>query len=137
MQYEAPDTTRAAVDLLAKAKGSAYVLAGGSDLLVRMRGGYIEPDLVVDIKRIKAMREVKKSASGFTIGAAVAAGVRRFRRVVVVSDSEPPAAPCGACRQVIFEFAPDADVLAVGPQSSHRWTMRELLPAAFSGSQLT
>jgi cytidine deaminase len=76
-------------------------------------------------------------AERVAIGAAVAAGVRHFRRVAVVSDSEPPAAPCGACRQVIFEFAPDADVLAVGPRSSHRWTMRELLPAAFSGSQLT
>ncbi len=71
MQYAAPDTTKAAVALLAKAKGSAYVLAGGSDLLVRMRGGYLEPDLVVDIKRIKGMREIKKSASGFSIGAAV------------------------------------------------------------------
>ena len=71
MQYEAPETTKAAVGLLAKAKGSAYVLAGGSDLLVRMKGGFLEPDLVVDIKRIKPMREVKKTASGFTIGAAV------------------------------------------------------------------
>ncbi len=71
MQYEAPETTKAAVALLAKAKGSAYVLAGGSDLLVRMKGGFIEPDLIVDIKRIKAMREVKKTASGFSIGAAV------------------------------------------------------------------
>ena len=71
MQYEAPETTKAAVGLLAKAKGSAYVLAGGSDLLVRMKGGFVEPDLVVDIKRIKPMREVKKTASGFTIGAAV------------------------------------------------------------------
>lgn len=71
MQYEAPETTKAAVALLAKAKGSAYVLAGGSDLLVRMRGGFVEPDLVVDIKRIKPMREVKKTATGFTIGAAV------------------------------------------------------------------
>lgn len=71
MQYEAPETTKAAVALLAKAKGSAFVLAGGSDLLVRMRGGFVEPDLVVDIKRIKPMREVKKTASGFTIGAAV------------------------------------------------------------------
>lgn len=71
MQYEAPETTKAAVGLLAKAKGSAYVLAGGSDLLVRMKGGFVEPDLVVDIKRIKAMREVKKTASGFVIGAAV------------------------------------------------------------------
>ena len=71
MQYEAPETTKAAVGLLAKAKGSAYVLAGGSDLLVRMKGGFVEPDLVVDIKRIKAMREIKKTATGFTIGAAV------------------------------------------------------------------
>lgn len=71
MQYEAPETTKAAVSLLAKAKGSAYVLAGGSDLLVRMKGGFVEPDLVVDIKRIKAMREVKKTATGFSIGAAV------------------------------------------------------------------
>lgn len=71
MQYVAPETTKAAVALLAKAKGSAYVLAGGSDLLVRMKGGFIEPDLIVDIKRIKALREVKKTASGFSIGAAV------------------------------------------------------------------
>jgi carbon-monoxide dehydrogenase medium subunit len=71
MQYEAPETTKAAVGLLAKAKGSAYVLAGGSDLLVRMKGGFVEPDLIVDIKRIKPMREVKKTATGFTIGAAV------------------------------------------------------------------
>ena len=71
MQYVAPETTKAAVALLAKAKGSAYVLAGGSDLLVRMKGGFIEPDLIVDIKRIKAMREVKKTATGFSVGAAV------------------------------------------------------------------
>lgn len=71
MQYEAPETTKAAVALLAKAKGSAYVLAGGSDLLVRMKGGFVEPDLIVDIKRIKGLREVRKTATGFTIGAAV------------------------------------------------------------------
>ncbi len=71
MQYQAPETTKAAVALLAKAKGSAYVLAGGSDLLVRMKGGYIEPDLVVDIKRIKALHGVKKTSTGWSIGAAV------------------------------------------------------------------
>lgn len=56
---------------MTKAKGSAYVLAGGTDLLVRMKGGFVEPDLMVDIKRIKAMKEIKKKASGFEIGAAV------------------------------------------------------------------
>ena len=58
---------------MAKARGSASVLAGGTDLLVRMKSGLSEPDLIVDIKHIAAMRSVKKSAAGFRIGAAVSA----------------------------------------------------------------
>jgi len=75
-------------------------------------------------------------AERVAVGAAVAAGVRRFRRVIVVSDSDPPAPPCGACRQVLYEFAPDAEVIAIGPASSRQWQAGELLPAAFSSSQL-
>lgn len=71
MRYESPTTTKEAVSLLAKEKGKAYVLAGGTDLLVRLRLDMIEPDLMVDIKRIPAMMEIKKSATGFKIGAAV------------------------------------------------------------------
>ncbi|MBX2826370.1 MAG: xanthine dehydrogenase family protein subunit M [Gammaproteobacteria bacterium] len=71
MQYEAPQTTADAVSLLAKTKGSVHVLAGGSDLLVRMKGGFVEPDLIVDIKRIKAMNVLKKTTEGFLVGAAV------------------------------------------------------------------
>jgi cytidine deaminase len=68
--------------------------------------------------------------------AAVAAGARRFRRAVVVSDVDPPAAPCGACRQVLAEFGGDFRIDAVGPNSRATWTMAELLPAAFSRDQL-
>ena len=71
MRYESPATTKDAVALLAKEKGQAFVLAGGTDLLVKMKAGMLEPDLVVDIKRIKGMKEIKKTASGFLIGAAV------------------------------------------------------------------
>lgn len=71
MQYLAPEKTADAVALLAKSKGSVHVLAGGSDLLVRMKGGYLEPDVIVDIKRIKTMNGIKKTAKGFSIGAAV------------------------------------------------------------------
>lgn len=71
MQYLAPEKTADAVKLLAKSKGRVHLLAGGSDLLVRMKGGYIEPDVIVDIKRIKPMQEIKKTTTGFTIGAAV------------------------------------------------------------------
>jgi aerobic carbon-monoxide dehydrogenase medium subunit len=69
MRFESPATVKDAVALLAKEKGKAYVLAGGTDLLVKMKAGMLEPDLVVDIKRIKGMRDVKKTASGFSIGA--------------------------------------------------------------------
>jgi aerobic carbon-monoxide dehydrogenase medium subunit len=71
MRFESPTTTKEAVALLAKEKGKAFVLAGGTDLLVKMKAGMLEPDLVVDIKRIKGMGEIKSSAGGFTIGAGV------------------------------------------------------------------
>ncbi|HEX7024028.1 MAG TPA: cytidine deaminase [Gemmatimonadales bacterium] len=69
--------------------------------------------------------------------AAVSAGVRRFRRIVVASDSEPPAPPCGACRQVLAEFGSEIAVESVGPTQSRRWTLRELLPDAFHGRLLS
>jgi cytidine deaminase len=86
---------------------------------------------------------VENASYGLTIcaeraalAAAVAGGARQFRRAVVVSDSDPPAAPCGACRQVLAEFG-DFEVAAVGPKRTLRWTVAELLPAAFSRAQLT
>lgn len=70
------------------------------------------------------------------LGAAVTAGHRRFRRLVLVSDAAEPVAPCGACRQVLAEFAPDMVVESHGAESSVTWTVAELLPAAFTGSVL-
>jgi cytidine deaminase len=69
--------------------------------------------------------------------AAVSAGARRFRRAVVVTDSDPPAAPCGACRQVLSEFGTELRVEAIGPRGSVAWTVAELLPAAFGPDQLS
>jgi cytidine deaminase len=69
--------------------------------------------------------------------AAVSAGAQRFRRAVVVSDSDPPAAPCGACRQVLSEFGRDFRIDAVGPRATSSWTVAELLPAAFGRDQLS
>ncbi|NCF52966.1 xanthine dehydrogenase family protein subunit M [Gammaproteobacteria bacterium] len=71
MRYEAPTSTREAIALMSGAKGDAYLLAGGTDLLVRMRGEFIDPDLVVDIKRLPGIQEIRKTARGFSIGAGV------------------------------------------------------------------
>jgi len=73
MRYESPETTDAAVTLLAGEPGLARVLAGGTDLLVQLRSGVTEPDLVVDLKRIAAMRAITAEDGGFRIGAAVSA----------------------------------------------------------------
>jgi carbon-monoxide dehydrogenase medium subunit len=71
MRYESPSTSRDAAALLDSEPGSAFVLAGGTDLLVRMKLGHIEPELLVDIKRIPAMNAISHSAKGTRIGAAV------------------------------------------------------------------
>jgi carbon-monoxide dehydrogenase medium subunit len=71
MRYEAPKSIDEAVKLLQGEKGHARVLAGGTDLLVQMKSGRLEPDLVVDIKRIDGMRKISSEKGGFRIGAAV------------------------------------------------------------------
>ncbi len=73
MRFEAPTTTKAVTALLASEAGVSRVLAGGTDLLVRMKTGLIEPDLVVDIKRIDSLKQLSVSASGCQIGSAVPA----------------------------------------------------------------
>jgi carbon-monoxide dehydrogenase medium subunit len=71
MRYEAPSSVDQAVALLAGATGEARVLAGGTDLLVQMRTDLIEPALLIDIKGIAELRQIKEEGGGFRIGAAV------------------------------------------------------------------
>lgn len=86
---------------------------------------------------------VESASYGLTICAeraavafAVARGVRQFRRIVIVTDSDPPASPCGACRQVLAEFGLELEVCAVGPHQQLTWTLAELLPHAFTRERL-
>jgi cytidine deaminase len=63
--------------------------------------------------------------------AAVVDGAHRFRRLVVATDVDPPALPCGACRQMLAEFGLDLEIVAVGPTQQRQWTLGDLLPDAF------
>ena len=71
MRYEAPESVEGAVALLSAATGEARVLAGGTDLLVQMRADVVDPDLIVDIKKIAETRAVTEEKGGWRIGAAV------------------------------------------------------------------
>jgi len=75
-------------------------------------------------------------AERMALGAAVAAGAKQFTRIAVTTAVDPPAAPCGACRQLLAEFGLDLEVISAGPKSERRWTLGELLPAAFTRESL-
>lgn len=75
-------------------------------------------------------------AERMAVGAAVAAGARAFARLAVATDVDPPASPCGACRQVLAEFGLDLEVIAIGPKTERRWILRDLLPDAFAKASL-
>lgn len=71
MRYMRPETAGEASRLLAAEAGIARVMAGGTDLLVQMKSGMIEPDLIVDIKGLPGAAAITREAGGFRIGAAV------------------------------------------------------------------
>lgn len=71
MRYERPQTIGDATALLAGADANAFVLAGGTDLLVRMQNDDFDAGLIVDIKAIDGMDQITETDDGFVIGAAV------------------------------------------------------------------
>jgi len=69
--------------------------------------------------------------------AAIAAGQRRFVQLAVATAGG--ATPCGACRQVLYEFAPDLPILLIDvnePAAIKQATLRDLLPGAFNETNL-
>ena len=66
---------------------------------------------------------------------AIAANARRFVALVLVTSSQLPVAPCGACRQVLVEFPPSFPVQCHGRDgSAYSCTSAELLPHAFGAA---
>lgn len=71
VRFESPATAQEAAKLLAHGHGAARVLAGGTDLLVQMRSGRLQPGLIINIKGIDEMMTIRREAGGFRVGAAV------------------------------------------------------------------
>lgn len=77
-------------------------------------------------------------AERVAVGTAVAAGAREYAAIAIAGPDDPrPCAPCGACRQVLHEFAPDLLVVTPGEGGEPAvTTLRELLPGAFGPDRI-
>ncbi|MBD3218492.1 MAG: cytidine deaminase [candidate division Zixibacteria bacterium] len=89
--------------------------------------------------RIFAATNVENRSYGLTVCAeraaifsAVAKGVRKIKYLALVSDSEKCITPCGACLQVISEFANDLKIESVNKNGQKEtFTLKQLLPRSF------
>ena len=71
------------------------------------------------------------------MAAAVSAGKRGFRRIAIYAESNSYAFPCGTCRQVLWEFSPDVEVLCARSDGRYvSYRLSALLPEAFGREQM-
>lgn len=103
-------------------------------------GFHVGAVLVADDGEVFEGCNVENASYGLTICAergavmaAVEAGKRTFRAVYIATNGSEPAAPCGACRQVLAEFAPDLLVVSEASGKTTEWTMDRLLPEPVRG----
>jgi len=65
------------------------------------------------------------------VARAVVEGRRDFATIAIVTDGSADVTPCGACRQVLAEFAPDLRVVSEGAEARRERSLRALLPEPF------
>jgi cytidine deaminase len=68
---------------------------------------------------------------------ALSEGHRKFKRIAIVADTETPTPPCGACRQLMWEFGGDLDVILANLETvTALMQMKDLLPLPFDRNLL-
>jgi cytidine deaminase len=127
----AEDLVRAALDVRSNAVAPYSNFRVGAALLTR--DGKIYTGCNVE----NATYGLSVCAERVALWKALSEGERSFSRIAVATDSARPATPCGACRQLLWEFAGDIEVVLVnlqGRTEAHR--LAALFPDAFDRSSL-
>jgi cytidine deaminase len=94
--------------------------------------------------RIHTGCNVENATYGLTVCAervavfkAISEGARKFHRVAVVAETEDLTPPCGACRQILWEFCGDVEIVLANPAGkTESYRLKDLLPKPFDRSFL-
>jgi len=94
--------------------------------------------------RIHTGCNVENATYGLTICAvrvavfkAISEGARKFQRIAIAADAEKLTPPCGACRQILWEFCGDIEIILVNPRgNSETMHLRDLFPRPFDAHSL-
>jgi len=94
--------------------------------------------------RIHTGCNVENATYGLTVCAervavfkAISEGVRKFRRIAIAADTDTLTPPCGACRQILWEFCGDIEVILVNPRGkTETYQLKDLFPKPFDVSFL-
>ena len=95
-------------------------------------------------RRIHTGCNVENATYGLTVCAervavfkAISEGARKFRRIAVAADTDVLTPPCGACRQILWEFCGDIDIVLANPRGkTETLHLRDLFPRPFDASFL-
>lgn len=122
---------RAAADAMESAYAPYSKFRVGAALLGR--DGSVHPGCNVENASYPASICAERGA----LLGAVARGVREFDALVVATEADEPTPPCGQCRQVLVEFAPDLPITSRTRAGAERsWRLSELLPHPFTPTSL-
>jgi cytidine deaminase len=94
--------------------------------------------------RIHTGCNVENATYGLTLCAervavfkAISEGARKFTRVAVAADTDVLTPPCGACRQILWEFCGDVELVLVNPRGkTETFRLKDLFPRPFDASFL-
>ena len=68
---------------------------------------------------------------------AISEGARKFRRIAIAADTEALTPPCGACRQILWEFCGDVEIILVNPRGkSESYQLKDLFPKPLDDSYI-
>ncbi len=99
--------------------------------------------LLTDANEIITGCNVESSSYSLTICAervaltkALSEGKTKFKAIAIAAKDGEFCPPCGACRQLLFDYAPDLEIILTNGNQQQHYTIKELLPHAFEDSQL-